>query len=286
MCKVALFLTWALWAGLGFGAPVHLFTEDGAQVENYRVLLEALQEGDTLHFPDGRSFVFQGNLGNGYTTQVMRVTLPGGTEELALRVPANVGRVSGRPFPAYVDHTLDGFEELRGSRVPMARVYGGARGQYVLAELIPHRLNGWNFLHMLDDPAFARREGYTPAQLRRLEEAMVRFAGTTTEFSHIGDFKPDQLVFNEARGEWVLLDWMSGSRPAEALSEGYQGIFSDTFQLKGSHPHAEAFIERLRGEVRLRMRPPPGNQRPVIPRASRMGSCFARVIGRLLPIRP
>ncbi len=245
-------ITSLFWLLPAFAQEIRLFQSDGAQVANYDELLARLAPGQTLAFPDGEQFVVVEKLGEGHTSQVWRVSQTGGTQEVALRLPLRSGLYRGGPtrYVDFLNETLDGYAPLREQGIPTVRVRGGVRSQYVVTDVVPHRISARRFLHSLEDRSALRRRGITRAMVPEMEEALVRFASTTAPFSKIGDFKADQIVYDTSTRQWILLDWTSHHRPLEAgIDRSYVGVFGDNFTNLELSPRARTLVGRLQGAV-------------------------------------
>lgn len=252
----ALLLCALIGAYAALAAEIRLFDGKGKQVANYDGLINSLSPGDELVFSGGKRFVFQGFLGEGHTTKVLKVISNGMVA--ALRVPIKYGDIilfDVIPVPAsdFIDETIKGAPILERSRVPVPRLLDSEKGQFVLNEIVPHRIDGYKFLLLLDNPtALELQWGIDPAKSKLMQEALVEFASLTREFSQIGDFKPAQMVFNEETHKWVLLDWMAArtQRAPAKLPAGYRGVFGDTFGSK-YFPQGQAreVVEKMRQAV-------------------------------------
>ena len=62
---------------------------------------------------------------------------------------------------------------------------------------------------------------------QKMFEALILFAKATYMFDEFSDFHAEQLVYDETRSEWLLLDWMNdhqvwdGKEPAK-YADGFK----------------------------------------------------------------
>lgn len=230
---VVLTLLWSF--GALFAAEVELFDSQGIQVSNYKTLLSELKKDDVLVFDDSKiKFRFEITLGEGNTTKILKVYRVGDikNEAIALRVPLDIGLFSKteHTYTEYIKEFGQGVRSLENSGIRIPKVYHSYKDQFVALELIRPEFDLHSYL---TDSDFNRLIENLPAHtLQEAEEALYKFARTTSSYKTIGDFHSKQLVYDANKKEWVLLDFTSTHRKYYSILPAQQKAnhaFSDVF---------------------------------------------------------
>ena len=214
------FFFFLLLVNQGFAKEIHLFTPEGFQASDYNLQLGSAEPGDEFVFPSGRKMECKKFLGQGYTTRVYEVSVDG--KILALRVPRSreLSRNSyyqeGKTVN-FINHTLRGFERLRGQNVPVVTVHEGVPGQYALVDYVKTDFTLEEFF--LEKKPLDHEEKFL-ARAKLLE-----FAKNTAHITAIGDFNFTQLAFDSENKRWVLLDWTDGIETMDLTPNSGEHLF-------------------------------------------------------------
>jgi len=192
---------------------VELYLPSGEQVSNYKELLMGLQPDDILLFDQGRRrFRFEGYLGHGATTEVLKVTplyraRADADTPVALRLPIDVGSTSydlvrhETPFRSYITEFRDGMSQLKKDGIRIPKEYSAFKDQFVAVELVKTDFDMKSF--------FLEPEKHSPEDIKNAEEALYKFAEQTSGYKAIGDFHLEQIAFDAKNKEWILMDFTS-----------------------------------------------------------------------------
>lgn len=188
-----------LLGGLLFAEPIELFPDGIQSPQYYQLLAKAFEAGAELKFPDGSHFKVKKYLGEGFVTRVFQVEVlnpkPGEPKEMALRLPMG----GGAYYADFINQTQKGYEPLRSEGIAIPKLFRSTQSQYCAMEYIPHDFDGEAFL--------MNSQRWGPEVAREARAALVEFARQAALMGTIGDFKPEQLVYQIENKRWVLLDW-------------------------------------------------------------------------------
>jgi hypothetical protein len=193
---------------------VNLYDSDGKQIEYYEITLHRLQKGDTLKFNDGSDFEFESYLGRGNTTAVLKVkplfTIHDGNSivrEVALRLPLlhdenpkAVGWVPTR----FIDFSIDEYPKLLENHVPVPALYRSLKSQYLAVELVKPEFDLYDF--------FTNKPKFSPTEKDEVLKKLEVFLKDSSQFRRFSDFRPNQLIYDKEKQQWLLLDFGSGSK--------------------------------------------------------------------------
>jgi hypothetical protein len=163
---------------------------------NYDQLVDALVEGDVVVFSDGTKIALGKFLGQGNTNRVFAIS-----EDKVIRIP----RVNDDIKISYTTSsipriTLKGYEPIQKYSVHAVRVYPelSRESEYVIAERVQPKFD----LAWYNE----NRSKFDSAAKKKLDQELIEFARSTSDFIRIGDFATGQVAYTEERG-WMLLDW-------------------------------------------------------------------------------
>jgi hypothetical protein len=166
------------------------------QVPNYDQIVDSLVPGDVIIFSDGKKIELQEFLGNGNTNRIFAVT-----EDKVIRIPRVLdGLKISYTTSAIPNITLKGYEPIKKLNVQAVKVFEelSRPGEYVIAERVQSRF---------DLTWYNQNRGKISREERtKLDNELLDFSRSTSEFIRIGDFHPGQVVYMQGRG-WLLLDW-------------------------------------------------------------------------------
>ena len=238
-----------------------LFERDGSQARDYDTKISQLRknpEGTILRFTGDHGEVYRFKLlsfiSSGKTTAVFRakplsndLNTP---SVVALRVPIGIEvREEGeRSIPAqeFINETIQGYSVLAKGGVTIPKMVSHADGQFVASELVPHDFDGVRF--------FSHPETISPGVLQEADQALEKFAVTLRKFKRIGDFSPDQIVYNAQSKKWTLLDYLERHTERATLfsketpfdDDGFKKALTDPRkQSKNDRPKLSAREEKL-----------------------------------------
>lgn len=156
-------------------------------------------------------------LGSGRVTKVYEIE---GHPDRVIRLEAKPGLFEWAPKrfrDSFINQTIRNYQMLLDGGVPVAKVLDYQYDDYVVVE----KISGIKLDSFIQNPFL-----FSSSERQEMENDLVDFARRTHKFVYIGDFKPDQLMYQKGRG-WVLLDWSDGSRLAEPYNE--TNTFTDNF---------------------------------------------------------
>lgn len=231
-----------------FAKTVTLFEPSGDQVSDYVVLIRELEPGDVLEFNDGAKYEFKAVLGSGRTTKVLKVkplrslSQPPYQEFTALRVPIPVTEtnLSKGQVRQFIDLTIGEYPKLSQNGIPVPTIYHSLGAQYVEVRLMNPEFDLHEFFqngHKLD-----------PVKQEKALNRLGQFAAKTARFSKIGDFYPDQVVFDSLLQDWVLLDYTGGSELIRGFDPKQKSVFQEKFRSK-------LLSENFWSKFRIRLNP-------------------------------
>lgn len=208
-CKRLLFYTLFLVSIGSFAAEYNLFKNGGDLDSSYLALIEKeeLLSGDRLIAEAGRVFIFERVLGRGKTTVVLEVIELETNKRMAMRLPAPSQQVTFKSAKRYLNATLEGYAPLVENGIPLVEIYFHQEASYALVELVDVDFDLKTFL--------TRPESLNKALFPKAEEALIEFAKSSAQYTKIGDFHFEQLIYSSKRNKWILLDWSSGHSLAE-----------------------------------------------------------------------
>lgn len=181
---------------------IKLYKTDGSQMEHYNTRLNSLKAGDVLSFSDGKSFEFISHLGQGYTTKVIEVKHK--NTVMALRLPVSNWMYRSAqsnefiPYPDFINAFIDHHVKINMTDIA-PKIYHSLRGQYIAVEKINIEIGLDDVL--LNADTLQKEQ---PEKLLQLETKFIEFAKKLAPLQYIGDFKPEQMVYNGEK--WILLD--------------------------------------------------------------------------------
>jgi hypothetical protein len=183
----------------GFARDIILF-EDDDPVLHYSEKFNEAEPGDVLSFDDGKiKFKIIKYLDHGGTTNVLHVQQikPFKKKHMALRMPLDDWKSA-----KYLTSYKKGQRELKNSGIRVPKIYNYLYEQFLAVEL---------FEPAFDFEDFATMNKKVPKHMvKEAEQAYYRFMKSASGFEIIGDFKPEQLLYDPNIKEWVLLDFTNG----------------------------------------------------------------------------
>lgn len=187
---------------------------------DYEEVLPLLRPGDEVVFSNGQRYQLGHFLGNGNTTMIFDIG-----NQKAIRLPYSKKRIfTLAQTRDFLKSYYDGYESLASRGLPIPKVFKNeslAR-EYLIVERIDDiyfDLSDLSFLR----PKFLAALDESPHLLQKVLQDLRSFMKKAAQFSAIGDFGGNQLVYT-AKG-WVLLDWDKGGRKKNQLSQMLSKIF-------------------------------------------------------------
>lgn len=203
-----LFLNQSIWS-----ADLSLFNIDGTFNDEFakNILNGDLKAGENIHL-DGRSVTYKKTLGSGNTTIILEVYDSQKNKSFALRLPhGNTDkRFSISDGKRYINHTYNGYNELKQAKLPIPQIHEYKKNSYLLVDLIDHDFNLRTFL--------ARNALHSESDKKKVLESLLEFSKKTSLFDSIADFHLEQAVYSKKQNKWFLLDWASGHQLARMPS--------------------------------------------------------------------
>ncbi|MDD0853802.1 hypothetical protein HBN50_11890 [Halobacteriovorax sp. GB3] len=194
-----LLLTLFLFTTQTFAKEYRLFERSGHPAQNYNSLMRAFpfKEGDHF-FLENRNLEVVKFLGNGRVTYVFEVLDEKGNT-FALRIPRKMG-VFDRyyNFTDYHDFFIKGHKKLQKHQVLTPKI-NSMGTNFVLVERIDKAFDLYDYLNNKSSLDFHHKV--------IAEDRLNHFISETAHFAKIGDFHFEQIVFDQTKLEWVLLDW-------------------------------------------------------------------------------
>lgn len=194
------------------GRTIELFNTDGTQnIKAYQRYIpkrgsipgknsEILKNGDILKMPDGREFRFEGLLGRGMRTYVYRAIQTAPLDEvtntpIALKIPLTSSKLTLASMSSYTE-TIQQFFNHGINTVKIIHTPATKITPYIAIELLPQTLP------LTSAISVASKKGNNSAEYK----ALLKFAKETAHLTKVGDTHIEQLVFDEVKKEYVLLD--------------------------------------------------------------------------------
>ncbi len=194
------------------GERFFLFSAPGVQSENYAEVVRQLLRDDVLVFSDGEEFTVKSVLGQGNTTlvidivgnRVLRIPLSSGNASISTDENGKESPIPLGSYTSYITEFIEGHRALTAAGVRVVKMYEHLREEYVVVEKLSPRFNYRWYFH--------NRRTFSEGFKRRVDAQLLQFVSGVSLFAKIGDFHPEQLVYNES--EWVLLDFTTSTTMA------------------------------------------------------------------------
>ncbi len=216
-----------------FGKTVELFNSDGTQnIKSYeknfpssrspKYEQDSIKQGDSFKMPDGREFKVEKKLSssgsNSYVFKVIQ-TKPSSEitgQAVALKIPISTEKQKLNALSNYVEV----MQRLKseGIRVPeIIRTPISKNIPYVAMELIE------NPIHLISAIRTAATKGKESLEYKGL----IKLAKETAKFTTVMDLNTEQVIYDNARQEYVLMDAQNFIRKysGSPLIEEEQNIF-------------------------------------------------------------
>jgi hypothetical protein len=232
-------------------AKDHFLLNERGELKAKYIKSKPFEDGDRLIFSDEHIFEYQGELGRGNTTAVLRVRLPGESASFALRIPQTSHfKKNVADLIDYLNDYIEGYKVLRNSQMRTAVIVDSREFQFVLTAVE-------NIDFSLSD-LFNPMSSIDSALKKEAKEKLVDFIKSSVEFQEIGDFHFDQLVYSREEKQWKLIDWNSSHfRARSPISDHFINLRLAISELRASthiyedlygHPMPMAMFDRMREE--------------------------------------
>lgn len=199
---------------LAFAQSTHYLFTEGRINSYYDVIVKEIQSGDILSFSDGARFTVENILGQGGTTLVVSIKED---PTKALRIPLRKDTLS------YIRSYVRGHRAIEEAHVPALKIYEPSNKEYVLVE----KISG-SFVSFRDFVAMASKTGKQgwlgrilgqkpTAEMLEIKEMSTEFrefAGKLFSFAIVGDMHQDNLIFDQSKRKWILMDWIGSHENA------------------------------------------------------------------------
>lgn len=233
--------------GESWAARVELFDANGKQVKDYDEQIDFLRATTNNTVVIGNTEIREKKyLGSGDTTSIFSLSedkpfidADGRVIERAIRFPIAKGRhPSGTPYVEYLRRFVSAMKALERAGVRTVKVFESDSKlvpvpQYVIVERVHEIFKLRELLANLKNP----NSPLKPAERDRYLAALEKFFESTWNFEVIGDFNPNQLVWNGR--EWVVLDALHDHKTYDGRT-----TYSVAESLKGHV--SEELLERMR----------------------------------------
>lgn len=218
------------------------FREEAQRIErnsdpiSYEKFIFSLRPGDVLRMNNGEKYTIGILLGHGHQHAVFSIQE---TDQWALRLPYRL------EFLSSTLDTLEGYEKLKTTSLRIVKIHPISNWEYVLAERVTS--NYFTILDFLSERQLGSRHpiqslepdttslkhnrsmqkmvtkapAISSIELQAMEDALIYFASSLSEFLQIHDLKSNQLIYDRKNKEWILLDWL---HLIELYSPEYDGL--------------------------------------------------------------
>lgn len=217
ICYLSLVPPVFFWANLVWGAEYELFRRR-APIDNYPQVIDSLQTDDILKFDGEHRFRFLKLLGSGNSTTVLLVEplvrREGDPAQMALRIPRGEGKhpVIELSYSEVLNKFIAAYPILMRNGVVVPQMYHSVRGEFAAMEVIGEGPLLRDFFRTVNH---AERSKIVRVQesvyVTQKKDALKFFARSTARLRKIWDFNDQQIIYEENRRRWVLLDWLDAS---------------------------------------------------------------------------
>jgi hypothetical protein len=217
-----------LFPSLGFSDSIYLTDEHGQHASGYNDLIkqENFKDGDKVYVAPDKYFIYKKYLGEGSTTRVLQVLDPRDGKEYALRLPKKSHKFTLNESQMYLNKYFSGYKNLKKNNVTTPKIIDHKKNTFILVESVEHDFQLTKFL--------VKPGGIPSNVLKEAEEALYRFAEEIAGFKKIDDFHTEQLVYNQNKKKWILLDWSANNKLISSVSDPqpFNQSFFDKLRIK------------------------------------------------------
>lgn len=222
---IILFSTLSAWAKLVDLSPAWLYKRND-QKDYYAKAVAMIKPGDVVKFRDGATFTIEEKLGQGGLSYIYSIRE---RPHQVLRLANSLGTLSS------MNETLEGYHQLVDTGVRVVEIDPNSASQYILTEKVSRDyltiaemvlnvdFGGERFFY---DTRFAllpmvqkwryskikKMPKLDPETREYMMNAFWYFVKSIAKFHVIADLHEANVVYDRHNDEWIILDWLKGSK--------------------------------------------------------------------------